>query len=464
MQNLENAYNFATPEKIEKEYTRTQTVHEDGTYSVVFTKDELPSLKEMSYPRKVLYLKDHCHEETGYIIKYDGPDKIFFGKYEKKYRHAGRNIFANKVWNTVIRYDGKRIITNRGMSLTESFLSVILAFFGMEKLLEQNQASTATMIFSNKQVLKGVFTQKITNMHDAVKTWLSSSCKVKIADINYHTLMEYLNVYYAKASDIIDYKLFTTSIEKTMEKVTLWRKTMIQERLTTKYASYADEMNKLPLNKKTIDAQDKMIKEAQAMLSLFEDTLKDAKTLDIKINPEWSQRRMNEEHLKYTHIIMAYQEGEISDEPIYEMNEYESHIDTEINGTPLVGTILNTPRDIFREETLMHHCLFTNYRHNIENKRYIAISLTKPERVTVGIRPRDDMYWGYENNKPDTYACIEQMHTVANGTPSENFKKTMKKYFDLNQEFFDALLHQSEIAKEEQQEIQEQDDAEFMEF
>lgn len=438
MTDLSKRYDFQIPEALST-WDRQVTVREDGTYSIVFVSDHLPTLKEMTYVQKRVWLSEHSPNEMGIVIKYDGPKAIFFGTYQKSFRAVGRRIFTKRQWVDVIRYDGTRIIWNKSLSFRHTpypLFETMIHFFGLEGIFLHDSYTMCSMVFRNKQVLKGVFAQRITNLRDAVKTWLASSCKVRLSDLDYSIVKDYLNSTDEGPADIINYAEFTTSLEKTMRKVAEWNRT-IKTPIPCGPQAESDGTHE-----EAVAKADK----AKTMLRLFLDIMGDAKTLGVKVNPEWSQRRMNEEHLKYTHLIMALREGELSDKPIYEMTDSENAICETVNGLELKGTVLNDERSIFREGTLMHHCIFTGYGKRIQQKIYIALSFYAPERVTVGI----GRHFDWKTNTFTNKAEIEQMHTVGNGNPSTAFHEAVNKWFKTKQTFFDGLLKQAETQPDEQ--------------
>ena len=433
MQNLSKGYETTIPAFQNKDkFTRKTTVHEDGTWCVAFVKDELPSLNDMTYIQKRLYLNEQHPFESGLVIKYNGPKAIFFGTYQKEYRTAGRRIFAKRRWVEAIRYDGKRVITNRDLSLQGNHLvEAIVYLFGLEAVYKYEEKGFNQVLFRNKQVLKGIFSQRLTNLHDIIKTWLQSSCKVKLDTVNYDTIRDYLELTDANAMEIIRLSEFTTSLEKSLRQLT-----DLERRKRQTMRSDLDPAENERINKD--------IEDARARSVLFRDIMQDAETLGIRINPQWSDRRMNEEHLKNTELIMALREGELKEDPVYEMDESEINIRVTVNGIPLEGTVLNNQKSVFREGTKMHHCLFSHYWQNISKRQYIALSFVAPERVTVGITRT----WNREKGMYENKAVIEQMHTVGNGSPTNEFKEAVERYFRENLSFFDGLLRQSEKGKE----------------
>ena len=442
---LELKHSFPTPESFKRldntdgPVKRTDTVHEDGTWTVIFTQNELQPLTGMSHLQKRIYLKKQKTCESGIIIKYGSPDAIFFGEYTKSFISVGRKTFAKKRWTNVIRWDGKKVITNKTVNIYEPGLNILeplLCAFGMEAALKDIDKGIGygymlPLVFKNKTVLKGVFTGRITNLRNAVKAWLSSSCKLKFSDIPYKTLEEYLRFSYGKAADIINYVEFTTSVTKTLEKLTFMKKRKIEINDRRKTLNYGEESETLTIE----------IRKLHEMESLFNDILSEAVTLGAKVNPDWSEKRMRQEHTRFSLEIMQAEKGELPTEKIYDLPLYDlpqESFDTEVlPGRHLAGSILNDEVSVFTEASEMRHCLYNCYFSRIKNGNYIALSILKPERVTVGIAlglaslPDGDDYAG---------AYIDQMHTFMNGNPSEKTEELIRLYFNRNKDNFTEML------------------------
>lgn len=115
-------------------------------------------------------------------------------------------------------------------------------------------------------------------------------------------------------------------------------------------------------------------------LQLFKDILVDAEILGVKINPKWSNKRMQEEHTKMTKNINKMIIGSRSNDVIpYKEVEYIKYPNESVR-------ILNSEIDVYNEGVTMHHCLYNSYYNSIVNKSYFAFSAYFPERCTIGIR------------------------------------------------------------------------------
>lgn len=115
----------------------------------------------------------------------------------------------------------------------------------------------------------------------------------------------------------------------------------------------------------------------------YSDELKDLLTqaliLNKTINHKWSDRRINDEHTKWTFEIMKMKAPYCSDELVWK--------DIEVK-LPDNITLINSEQACCAEGILMWHCLYTNYWGAIRLKKYVAFHVTDPDEgdYTVGFR------------------------------------------------------------------------------
>ena len=154
-------------------------------------------------------------------------------------------------------------------------------------------------------------------------------------------------------------------------------------------------------------------------LQLFRDTLDMAYLLDEKINPKWSVKRLSLEHRRQIERYNSL----LSDSELVSKEK--------IHTTPVEGADIkqiNSESDILQEALKMSNCLYSNYRHGILHKEYLAFHLNNPEDVTFGVRYGKI---GYEENYS---AYLEQAHTVNNGKPSAQSMKIIKDFIEIHNE------------------------------
>ena len=406
---------------------RTVTVREDGSFCIAYVQDKLERPDEnLNYTQKMSAVLQ-MHTEYGYVFKYTDRKNFFFGEYLKKYRIIGKRFFPKKEWFGAIRYEeGKRVVVKKGTGII--LVQLMLYHLGLECMYNELvcDIDKIRMIFTNKQVLKGIFSGKITNLRLALKTWLASSCKLDYSDIRYSLLKDYL-VYYNKSypSDLIKLYEFTTDLEKAVKRIVDTQKKIseLQEDLYS-------------LGKEEYDIRSRQINALKDWNRLFSDAVNDAQMLDVKVNPEWSDKRLKKEHSDYSEAIMRKKSGDLCEAPIYDVKD--TAISEKVNGVSLSGEFLNNEVSVFREGWKMHHCVYSGYFGSVKNKRYIVLSFTEPERVTVGIQ------YGIDKLTKEQKVVIDQMHTVGNGNPSNQFREAVNLYFEKNRDYFTSLLHRPE--------------------
>ena len=137
----------------------------------------------------------------------------------------------------------------------------------------------------------------------------------------------------------------------------------------------------------------------------FSDLEMQAVVLDRKIDYTWSEKRLEEEHQKWTKEIMTLKKGSLSKEPIEKLNWFTDNqhlLSSEF-------TLLNTEAMIYDEGTDMSHCLYTNYSSYIKRGGYVAYHVKHyTEEVTLGIFIKSNCLG------------IDQIQTKGNKRPSSN--------------------------------------------
>ena len=113
----------------------------------------------------------------------------------------------------------------------------------------------------------------------------------------------------------------------------------------------------------------------------LKDLLFQAKKLNRIIKMSWSQRRIHDEHMKWTEEIHQLKTRNCSTELIWE-NSVK---------LPEGVTLLNSEKEIANEGSSMHHCIYTNYCNDLKNKRMIAFHVVnKDGDFTCSFRIKDN--------------------------------------------------------------------------
>ena len=358
--------------------TAQVTVTEDG-YKIRFVENPLPTIKGLPFTDKVR-IAENTAQERGLVVTYKGNKNIFFGHYLKQYRRIGKKVFPSTSWLYAIRYDGKRIIKTVSSTLYNhtELANLIFRYFGIECILyTYNKDYAIAALMGSKTVLKAICQQKVTNARDLTRVYLQAITGIKTMP-SYETAAIYIQNLQKYELNLVDLANFTTSFEKSM----------------------LLEIGACENNRQYVDDTD-----LAKRYRIFRDLVRDAVKLDIKVNPDWSLKRMEEEHQRNTERIMLETEQKLSDEQLYKSP-------TDIEGQEIKGTVLSTEKQVYREAAQMHHCLYNHYFYSIQQGKYLALSLTKPERCTVGLCLKlstgDDGEKSYD-------AVLEQIHTIRNG-------------------------------------------------
>ena len=105
--------------------------------------------------------------------------------------------------------------------------------------------------------------------------------------------------------------------------------------------------------------------------SIFFDCIDQAILLEQKINPLWSEKRIDEEHTRMTRELMEHQLNTVENKPVM----YKPAVDKILNLMNAKGVeFLDNQRRVFLEGKVMDHCIYTNYWNRIENGNMYAFN------------------------------------------------------------------------------------------
>lgn len=132
---------------------------------------------------------------------------------------------------------------------------------------------------------------------------------------------------------------------------------------------------------------------------ILRDILKDCAVLNRKVNLNWSEKRMREEHLQMDREVIQMQIAGVKAEPLYDTVVEDKDIE-----------MLNTEQRVFAEGMLMHHCIWTCYFNKMKANRYIGFHMSQPEDCTFGVKlafngevSLDQIYLAYDEHvNPET--------------------------------------------------------------
>lgn len=133
--------------------------------------------------------------------------------------------------------------------------------------------------------------------------------------------------------------------------------------------------------------------------NLLEDSILTALRLGEKINPQWSEKRLQAEHQRHIEMIQLRKIESMDNSPA-------SHV-FDAYDFPEGVKWLNTEGEVFREASHMHHCLHSNYWNRIKRGDYVAFAVDhNGEHFTLGCRFNGD------------FCMYDQAHTIYNGSVS----------------------------------------------
>lgn len=281
---------------------------------------------------------DFCGKE---LVRYENLERYASLEHiEYKLKFSGKSFFLKQKNTAKFLYDKvkRRIIYNnyrRDILLRD--LCYLPRFDWLEQEYQKNNINSTVM---SNAVVRDILLGKLTNCEDIVKQYIKS---LHVKNISWKTYVNYLNIIWYPSLSLQWLEKATTDTNVAMEYIT---------------NSDSDRVR------------------------LFRDMINQALALNKKINPKWSEKRMGEEHTKMTRELMQLEIEEKEQTPIHEnCPEFKYPC-----------KILNSEQDVFFEGKCMHHCIYTNYWNRINQKRYLGISFTEPERFTLGLRASEDGY------------------------------------------------------------------------
>lgn len=373
-------------------YEKSVTLHEDGAYTLAFVKDALPTKKDHSE----LFLRANYdkYAEMGIIFRWKPNGDLFAGYYRKQY-HLTVNLYAKKQWDGAIVYENGKIRTGKDFLWV---LPHLLDYLGSECITNKEDRFQA--LFCTKTILKKIITGAITNRRDAMTQALAVSYKIKGADLTLvNKALEYIS-----PSFMSQLHWFTTDFNNALRYI--------------------------------INA-----KENHECLQTFYDALDNARILNRRINPRWSEMRLQEEHEKMCDEITELKAGSLSDSPLYPSLKTPSLVSKRYH---IKGHILDTERNTFREGRSMHHCVYTNYFYQIKNYNYMCLSLEQPCRCTVGLRVYANT--DFETNVTEYTATCDQIYMSHNRRLDPKDEQRIRKWLDRELPHLTEIVNQGRSA------------------
>lgn len=245
-----------------------------------------------------------------------------------------------------------------------------------------------------KNSFKNILLGKFTNPTQLLKYYLKTSVKLKKGDnVNHKLILNNIRILNNNLRNIPDwYHNSTNNLDDIIKKLI---------ELTPNIGS-SDRFN------------------------LITDIIKQCKSLNEKINCNWSLNRLKNEHTILNRKIINLNLEFISDNKV----DY----DGQLLNIPFDGVLLTTEKEIFIEGSEQNHCVHSNYWNSVKNKRNFIISVKKPYRHTImvgkslygNLSNNDEKFkilqnYGYKNEIPPK-EHIDAFHTwVSNADVQEFF-------------------------------------------
>jgi hypothetical protein len=158
------------------------------------------------------------------------------------------------------------------------------------------------------------------------------------------------------------------------------------------------------------------------------DMIQQALVLERKIDFNWSMKRMDEEHKKWTDDLMDLESDSMSKEPLEWLKPFRQFSTGSYK-------LLDTEFDVFAEGKRMKHCVFTNYWTSIQHKSYVVFHVDDGSEYgyTLGLH--------YSKHDGLTYS---QMTTRFNAMPSEYYVRSVNLWIHSINNKLKHVQHESE--------------------
>ena len=145
-----------------------------------------------------------------------------------------------------------------------------------------------------------------------------------------------------------------------------------------------------------------------------QDLIKQAVILERKIDFNWSDKRMSEEHKMWTRELMDLESDSMSKEPLDWLNIYRYFNSDKMR-------LLESEYDVYCEGKMMSHCVYTNYWSNIKNQAYVVFHVNDGSEygATLGL-----------NVGIDYKLSFNQLYSHHNMQVSPELRNDIKQWLD----------------------------------
>jgi len=311
-----------------KRLTTKQFVAQTTTKKIRISDEDpiIDNFKNLLYRERYKSLSEyHRVREMSMVHK----DDLFLCYFNVKYpKRVGNNIFLTT------STEGGVVVSSKGVKISRvahNEMLLMLQALGIDTF--RDLESSLAMYLHKPSILRSVLIKTIYNEETLVKA-IGRRC-FHLKKFSWKNLRKFLC--HGPNVSINDLRDFTTNVEKSID-------------VLVNTPEFSDDAK------------------------LLKDSLDTAAQLNLKINLTWSKKRLAEEHLKHTRMLIAEEIGSKEQTPIFE---------SEVNGEHI--KMLNTEAQIFEEGMTMHHCVYTCYYNIIANRKYMAWHMTFPEDCTFSV-------------------------------------------------------------------------------
>jgi len=164
-------------------------------------------------------------------------------------------------------------------------------------------------------------------------------------------------------------------------------------------------------------------------LPLINDIYNQAAMLDKRVNPMWSEKRMQEVHAEWTREVMGMQ-LKCLDKVAY--NYPEGFDKIKLDSVELVKDNL----ELFEEGTVMKHCVYSNYHNIVANYNYFVLRYNNGNvRATVGINFGVNDMWDYvlaesKSDWDEKKFVVQQMYGIGNSKIDDVYVNEVKAWLN----------------------------------
>lgn len=318
-----------------------------------------------NYIQKAEYFnKGYTHINDFLIVKTYEKNSVYMARYSTLLYHVGRRIFTKAVCIWSITFKNNKIYGNLKAASTTEFKDCLEILN-----IKFDPADCDLIRRGNNTILKQVLAKKIYNRETLTKA--IGRINFKLKHFSWKLLYQYLMDYHSIHVSVNDIKDFTTNVDLSLERI------------------LKDDI-------------------------LFADAIRSAKLLDEKVNPLWSEKRLQNEHNRQIRTMNASLIALKDETSIYDENLKQIINDDHVK-------IVSSEKEAYLEGLHMSNCVYTNYWGAIKGNSYLVAHLSlNGENCSIGIR-----YNG-------TSILLDQVYKEYNQIASEEAHAYARRFFTKN--------------------------------